>query len=143
MPRRRRRWRRRRESETAAVERAGWRRRRRWRRRESETAAVERAGQPAFAFGRACGSVGGRGAGAGGGGRPCNGAVGRFQVLANCSTFCLAGRTIGSWRILNVATADKTVPADNGISTRIHTPNVTTDTKVGEAQNRKAIAEHV
>uniref|UniRef100_A0A0E0N6D6 Uncharacterized protein n=1 Tax=Oryza rufipogon TaxID=4529 RepID=A0A0E0N6D6_ORYRU len=128
-PQRRRRWRRRRESETAAVERAGWRRRRRWRRRESETAAVERAGQPAFAFGRACGSVGGRGAGAGGGGRPCNGAVGRFQI--------------GSWRILNVATADKTVPADNGISTRIHTPNVTTDTKVGEAQNRKAIAEHV
>uniref|UniRef100_A0A0E0FX64 Uncharacterized protein n=1 Tax=Oryza nivara TaxID=4536 RepID=A0A0E0FX64_ORYNI len=54
-----------------------------------------------------------------------------------------ASQGIGSWRILNVATADKTVPADNGISTRIHTPNVTTDTKVGEAQNRKAIAEHV
>uniref|UniRef100_A0A0E0N6D7 Uncharacterized protein n=1 Tax=Oryza rufipogon TaxID=4529 RepID=A0A0E0N6D7_ORYRU len=85
-PQRRRRWRRRRESETAAVERAGWRRRRRWRRRESETAAVERAGQPAFAFGRACGSVGGRGAGAGGGGRPCNGAVGRFQVHVTMKT---------------------------------------------------------
>uniref|UniRef100_A0A0E0CBP8 Uncharacterized protein n=1 Tax=Oryza meridionalis TaxID=40149 RepID=A0A0E0CBP8_9ORYZ len=62
------------------------RRRRRWRRREGETAAVERAGQPAFAFGRACGSVGGRGAGAGGGGRPCHGAVGRFQVHVTMKT---------------------------------------------------------
>nr|GMD95361.1 hypothetical protein Ahy_B01g054113 [Ipomoea batatas] len=50
---------------------------------------------------------------------------------------------MGSCKIRKVAIAERTVPAVNGVLSTIQTPKVTTETKVGEAQKRKATAEHV
>ena len=50
---------------------------------------------------------------------------------------------MGSCKIRKVARAESTLPDVNGVFNNMQTPKVTTETTVGDAQKRKATAEHV